>query len=66
LWNARDAQCCNEAARGGDPHLIRLLIQRGLDVNAVDNYSGTPLCDIASRGKPEAIAALVQLGADAN
>jgi ankyrin repeat protein len=43
-----------------------LLIQRGLDVNAVDNYSGTPLCDIASRGKPEAIAALVQLGADAN
>jgi cytohesin len=56
----------HDAARGGDPQLIRLLVERGLDVNAKDRYSDTPICDIAWNGKPEAIAALVELGADVN
>lgn len=56
----------HDAARGGDPQLIRLLVERGLDVNAKDRYSDTPICDIAWNGKSEAIAALVELGADVN
>jgi ankyrin repeat protein len=54
------------AARGGDPELIRLLVARGLDVNARDDHQDTPLCDIAWLDKPEAVAALIEAGADVN
>jgi len=54
------------AARGGDPHLVRLLVDRGLDVDARDDYQDTPLVDSASRSTREALAVLVEAGADVN
>lgn len=58
----------HQAAKGGDPEIIRLLIARGLDVNATDDYHyhDTPLSDVAGRAKPEAIAALLEAGSDVN
>ena len=52
------------AARGGDPALIRLLVGRGLDVNAKDESQDTPLTGSVSHALPEAAAALIEEGAD--
>lgn len=57
----------HEAALGGDPELIRLLVARGLDVNAIDeHFKDTPLECAASHDKREAVAALLEAGADVN
>ncbi len=62
------ATMLHEAARGGDPQLIRLLVEHGLDVNATDDWSDTPLCDIADqafigkrRGSPFALRRLIMV-----
>ena len=39
---------------------------RGLAVNATDDYHDTPLRDISGRDKPQAVAALLEAGADVN
>jgi ankyrin repeat protein len=57
----------HEAAIGGDPELIRLLVARGLDVNAIDDhFKDTPLEYAAGYDKREAVAMLLQAGADVN
>lgn len=57
----------HEAALGGDPELIRLLIARGLDVNAIDeHFKDTPLEYATSHAKPLAVAALLEAGANVN
>ncbi|HET6879221.1 MAG TPA: ankyrin repeat domain-containing protein [Pirellulales bacterium] len=54
----------HQAAHGDDDKLIRLLVARGLDVNATDRYSDTPLTVAAWHTKPQAVAALLDVGAD--
>lgn len=57
----------HEAANGGDPELIRLLLARGLEVDAVDDhYKDTPLEYAAGYDKREAVAALLEAGANVN
>lgn len=56
----------HRAARGGNPELIRLLLARGLDVNARDDYGDTPLTDSVWCTRPEAIDVLIEAGADVN
>lgn len=57
----------HEAAVGGDAELIRLLVARGLDVNAVeDHFHDTPLEYAVGDDKREAVAALLEAGADVN
>jgi ankyrin repeat protein len=53
-----------QAARGGDPELIRLLATRGVSVNSESDY-GSPLYTAIWRGHPAAVKALIELGADA-
>lgn len=57
----------HEAANGGDPELIRLLLARGLEVDAVDDhYKDTALEYAAGYDKREAVAVLLEAGADVN
>jgi ankyrin repeat protein len=43
--------------------MVQLALQRGLDVNAADEYGQTPLMRAADRGRVDAIAVLLQAGA---
>jgi cytohesin len=61
-----DCTLLHEAAKGGDPELIRRLVARGLDVDAHDEDGRTPLQDAVAYGKVEAVAALIEAGADVN
>ncbi|HVX11946.1 MAG TPA: ankyrin repeat domain-containing protein [Pirellulales bacterium] len=55
------------AAIGGDPELIRLLVARGLDVNAVDDhFNDTPLEYAVGKDKRDAVAALIEAGGGVN
>jgi ankyrin repeat protein len=57
----------HEAASGGDPELIRLLVARGLNVNAVDDHFHDPPLECAvGHDKAQAVAALLEAGADVN
>lgn len=62
----RGATLMHMAARGGDPHLIHLLVERGLDINARDEYWDTPLTDVVWYAPPEVVSALIDAGADVN
>ena len=53
----------HEAAIGGDSVLVRLLLDRGLDVNAIDDhFKDTPL----EYARGDAVDALLEAGADVN
>ena len=58
------------AALGVDPDLIRLLAERGLDVNAQDDFGDTPLLDClsntASHASRDTISTLIEVDADVN
>jgi ankyrin repeat protein len=57
----------HEAAIGGDPELIRLLVARGLDVNAIDDHvKDTPLAFAVGHDNHDAVAALLEAGANVN
>jgi hypothetical protein len=57
----------HEAASGGDPELIRLLVARGLNVNAVDDHFHNPPLECAvGHDKAQAVAALLEAGANVN
>jgi ankyrin repeat protein len=70
----------HEAAWKGDIPRIRQLVKNGADVNAPDAVGGTPLywaargghamgphqCQDEAPGRPEVIAALIELGANPN
>ena len=51
------------AAAGGNVELVRELLGRGCDVNAVKTNGFTPLHDAAAHGRTEAVRELTKLGA---
>ena len=53
------------AATGGHIEIVRLLLEKGADINARD-IKGTPLHWAASRGHLEVVRWLVENGADIN
>jgi uncharacterized protein len=55
----------HQAAIGGDPYLIRLLVDHGLDTNARDDHQDTPLHD-AWNAPAVATEALIEAGANVN
>jgi ankyrin repeat protein len=54
------------AAEGGDPELIRLLVAGRLDLSARNDFGNTPLDEAIAFGNVEAVAALIEAGADVN
>ena len=50
------------AAGSGDIHLIELLVEKGLDVNILDNEGRTPLHAAATSGHLESVLTLLRLG----
>lgn len=55
-----------EAARRGDLPLVKLLLDRGADVNEAVLRDGNPLIIAAARGHLEVVMTLVDRGADVN
>ncbi len=56
----------HEAVRGGDPHVVELLIARGADVNAIPWFGSPPLNDAVASENAELIRILVTHGANPN
>lgn len=54
------------AARAGNANAVRLLIERGADVNAVDKEGGTALKNAARIGHTDVVRVLLEKGADVN
>ena len=52
------------AARRGDPAVMTVLIEAGVDVNVRDAMGATPLMHAAWEGQAEAVRMLLQAGAD--
>ena len=50
----------------GQTEIVRLLVQRGADVNAVGRHGETPLRSAAMKGNVEAARILLEAGADPN
>lgn len=54
------------AARYGGVECVKLLLERGANVNAVDNYRCTALMCAAASGRVECVKLLLDAGADVN
>ena len=54
------------AVLGGDIELVRMLLDKGLDVNSMPGYKGSALHLAAQEGKIEIVKLLVSRGADVN
>ncbi|CUS09780.1 unnamed protein product, partial [Tuber aestivum] len=52
------------AAKGGNVELVKFLLDRGENINAVDNRNATPLHWVCSEGGTEVVELLVSCGAD--
>ena len=52
------------AAAAGHVKVVRLLISKGADINATDNWGGKPLDDAIRQGRVECIKILKQMGAE--
>ena len=52
------------AAKNPDIRIIKLLVERGADVNVTDVYDNTPLCYAAKKNALEMVLYLVSLGND--
>ena len=62
-----EERCALEiAASSGHPEMVRLLLDRGADVNAPNFWGGTAITAAAVSGDPEATRLLIRHGADVN
>ena len=52
------------AAAAGHVKVVRLLISKGADINATDNWGGKPLDDAIRQGRVECIKILKEMGAE--
>jgi ankyrin repeat protein len=55
----------HESARRGHVDAVQALVERGADLNAVDQMGRTALMDAAWEGHPAVVKALLEAGADA-
>jgi ankyrin repeat protein len=55
----------HESARRGHVEVVRILLQRGADIDSVDRMGRTALMDAAWEGHPAVVKALLEAGADA-
>jgi len=55
-----------EASYWGQPEVVKLLLEKGADVNAKDEAGHTAVIDAAQAGHPDIVALLLGKGADAN
>jgi quinoprotein dehydrogenase-associated probable ABC transporter substrate-binding protein len=68
-WLADGADLTQELANAvvaNDPERVKFLVEKGADVNKVDNQGGTPLTNAARQRKNELVELLIKLGADVN
>ena len=63
MKNGDGATALNLAACEGYTEMVQRLIERGVDVNQVDNRRDTPLMWAASNGKLDAVEKLIAAGA---
>jgi len=56
----------HQAAADGDIEQVKMLMSKGVDVNAKDKKEKTPLCYAAEAGEMEVVQLLVEAGADVN
>ena len=52
------------AAHGGQPEIVKLLIEKGAEINAKDKSGWTALMLAARGGYPEIVKMLIEKGAD--
>ena len=65
--NVNDSAPLLDAAAAGDVNIVKALIDKGANVNAIDNRSGnTPLHLASIAGHPEVIKLLISSNADVN
>ena len=55
-----------KAAEGGDVAMVRLLLDRGAEVNGEDLWGGTAIVDASVRGNADVVKLLIDRGADVN
>ncbi len=68
-WLAEGADPTKElfnAVTGNDPDRIRFLVEKGADINALNNQGSAPLHIAASSKSPETVKLLLELGANAD
>ncbi len=63
---AGDASALSASAASGEVELVRLFIEKGLDVNGVNIYGETALMKAADVSSAEAVKLLLESGADAS
>jgi ankyrin repeat protein len=61
---AEDGRLLLMAAESGQQKVLRLLLEKGADVNAIDEWCNTPLTWAASRGDEMMVQLLLEKGAD--
>ncbi len=65
-WCYAEGTPLHIAARSGNCELAALLIDRGANVNGVDQIGATPILYVASYGSPVMLGLLIRKGADVN
>ena len=64
--SVKDINALCEVAANGDIEKVRILLAKGVDVNAQDEEGSTPLCLAVKSGKMEIVQVLVEAGAKIN
>lgn len=64
--SSEEGPVLGKAIKGGNPEIVKLILERNPDVNEVYYYRRTPLSDATYGNNPEIIKLLLEHGADVN